>query len=54
MNEVFDEQSRWSLVRYRIERADETIIEARLLASEGHYNAAISVSVRRVQVACDG
>ena len=48
MNEVFDEQSRWSLVRYRIERADETIIEARLLASEGHYNAAMN----RLYYAC--
>lgn len=30
MKETLDEQSRWSLVRYRIERADETIIEAKL------------------------
>ncbi len=28
MNETLDEQSRCSLVRYRIERADETIDEA--------------------------
>ena len=41
MKETLDEQSRWSLVRYRIERADETIIEAKLLAGDGHYNAAI-------------
>jgi hypothetical protein len=41
MNETLDEQSRSSLVRYRLERADETIAEARLLASEGykeHFN----------------
>ena len=48
MNETLDEQSRWSLVRYRIERADETIVEAKLLATEGHYNAAIN----RLYYAC--
>ena len=42
MNETLDEQSRWSLVRYRIERADETIDEAKLLAGDGHFNAAMS------------
>lgn len=42
MNETLDEQSRWSLVRYRIERADETIEEAKLLAGDGHFNAAMS------------
>ena len=48
MNETLDEQSRWSLVRYRSERADETIVEAKLLATEGHYNAAIN----RLYYAC--
>jgi uncharacterized protein (UPF0332 family) len=48
MNETLDEQSRWSLIRYRIERAEETIIEAKLLAGEGHYNAAMS----RLYYAC--
>ena len=48
MNETLDEQSRWSLVRYRIERADETIDEAKLLASDGHFNAAMS----RLYYAC--
>jgi uncharacterized protein (UPF0332 family) len=48
MKETLDEQSRQSLVRYRIERADETIIEAKLLATEGHYNAAIN----RLYYAC--
>ena len=48
MNETLDEQSRWSLIRYRIERAEETIVEAKLLAGEGHYNAAMS----RLYYAC--
>lgn len=48
MNETLDEQSRWSLIRYRIERAEETIVEAKLLADEGHYNAAMS----RLYYAC--
>ena len=48
MKETLDEQSRWSLVRYRIERADETIVEAKLLAGDGHYNAAIN----RLYYAC--
>ena len=48
MNETLDEQSRWSLIRYRIERAEETIIEAKLFAGEGHYNAAMS----RLYYAC--
>ena len=42
MNEMLDEQSRSSLVRYRIERADETIAEAKLLASEGYYNTTMN------------
>lgn len=48
MNEILDEQSRWSLVRYRIERSDETIVEAKLLADDGHYNAAVN----RLYYAC--
>lgn len=48
MSETLDEQSRQSLVRYRLERADETIIEAKLLASEGHYNA----TMNRLYYAC--
>lgn len=35
MSEIFDEQSRTNLVKYRVERADETLMEARLLAKEG-------------------
>lgn len=48
MNETLDEQSRQSLVCYRLDRADETICEAKLLASENHYNAAMS----RLYYAC--
>ena len=42
MKEALDEQSRIALVQYRLERADETIKEAELLAKEAHYNAAIN------------
>ena len=48
MNETLDEQSRQSLVRYRLERADETIAEAKLLVSEGYYNA----TMNRLYYAC--
>ena len=48
MKETLDEQSRADLVRYRIERADETLKEAGLLAKEGYYNAAFN----RLYYAC--
>ena len=48
MKETLDEQSRTDLVRYRIERADETLHEAGLLAKEGYYNAAFN----RLYYAC--
>ena len=48
MKETLDEQSRTDLVRYRIERADETLQEAGLLAKEGYYNAAFN----RLYYAC--
>ena len=48
MSEIFDEQSRTNLVKYRVERADETLMEARLLAKEGYYNAAFN----RLYYAC--
>jgi len=41
MKEVLDEQSRQSLIKYRIERANETIQESKLLAKEGYYNAGV-------------
>ena len=43
MNDTLDEQSRLALVRYRLERADETMEEARIMAENGHYNAASTV-----------
>ncbi len=48
MKETLDEQSRQGLVRYRIERADETMEEVALMASHGHYNAAVN----RLYYAC--
>ena len=48
MKETLDEQSRADLVRYRMERADETLQEAGLLAKEGYYNAAFN----RLYYAC--
>ena len=48
MKETLDEQSRKELVLYRMERADETMEEVRLLAENGHYNAAVN----RLYYAC--
>ena len=48
MNETLDNQSRKSLVEYRINRANETVKEAELLAKEGYYNAAAN----RLYYAC--
>ena len=48
MKETLDEQSRKALVSYRLERADETMKEAEILAREQHYNAAAN----RLYYAC--
>ena len=48
MNETLDEQSRITLVKYRLDRADETLQEAELLAKEGYFNA----TVNRLYYAC--
>ena len=48
MSETLDEQSRTDLVKYRMERANETLQEARLLAKEGYYNATFN----RLYYAC--
>lgn len=48
MKEALDEQSRIGLVHYRMERANETMEEARILADNGHYNAAVN----RLYYAC--
>ena len=42
MKETLDEQSRAALVKYRLDRAEETVKEAGILAKEAHYNAAIN------------
>ena len=42
MKETLDEQSRISLVHYRMERADEAIEEAALMSMSEHYNAAVN------------
>ena len=36
MTESLDEKSRMELMRYRMERADETIEELNILAGSGH------------------
>ena len=48
MKETLDEQSRLELTRYRMERANETMEEAGILAERGHYNAAVN----RLYYAC--
>lgn len=48
MRETLDEQSRQALIQYRIERADETMEEVRILADSCHYNAAVN----RLYYAC--
>ena len=48
MKETLDEQSRQGLVRYRMQRADETMEEVTLLSEHGHYNAAVN----RLYYAC--
>ena len=48
MKVTLDEQSRSALIKYRIERAEETIKEAELLATNGYYNA----SANRLYYAC--
>lgn len=48
MKETLDEQSRQSLVTYRMDRADETIREAEVMLREMFFNAAIN----RLYYAC--
>ena len=48
MKENLDEQSRLELMRYRMERANETMEEVDILAERGHYNAAVN----RLYYAC--
>ena len=48
MNETLDEKSREALVKYRLDRADETLKEVEILAKESHFNAAAN----RLYYAC--
>jgi uncharacterized protein (UPF0332 family) len=48
MKETLDEQSREALVKYRLDRADETLKEVEILARESHFNAAAN----RLYYAC--
>ena len=48
MKEHLDEESRLGLIHYRIERSDEAIEEAAILAERCHYNAAVN----RLYYAC--
>ena len=48
MNVGFDEQSKKDLIKYRLERGEQTLDEAKLLASSSYYNA----SINRLYYAC--
>ena len=48
MKEILDEQSREALIKYRLERSDETLKEVEILTKESHYNAAVN----RLYYAC--
>ena len=42
MKDTLDEESRQALIKYRMERAYDSMNEAKLLADESFYNAAIN------------
>lgn len=48
MKETLDEKSRHCLIRYRLERADESLEEAGIMAEREHYNTAVN----RLYYAC--
>ena len=48
MKDTLDEESRQALIKYRMERAYDSMNEAKLLADESFYNAAIN----RLYYAC--
>ena len=48
MSEHIDEHSKAELIKYRIERAEQTIEESKLLANSSYYNA----SINRLYYAC--
>ena len=49
MKETLDDQSRASLVQYRLKRAKEALEEADILKKESHFNAAAN----RLYYACN-
>ena len=48
MSEQLDENSKNELIKYRTERAEQTLEEAKLLANSSYYNA----SINRLYYAC--
>ena len=48
MSDQLDEHSKNELIKYRIERAEQTLEESKLLASSSFYNA----SINRLYYAC--
>lgn len=48
MNDNFDQNSKDALIKYRLDRSEETLSEANLLSDAGYYNA----SVNRLYYAC--
>lgn len=48
MKETLDEETRFSIITYRIDRAKETLTEAEYNAKGGYYNSAVN----RLYYAC--
>lgn len=48
MKQELDKESIDALIRYRTERANETLLEAKILIQNGFYNAAVN----RLYYAC--
>ena len=48
MSDNFDAESKDALIKYRLDRANETLAEAQLLCDGGYYNAAVN----RLYYAC--
>ena len=43
MNELLDEKSREVLIRYRLDRAEETVKEAEIISKEFHHKSTINL-----------
>jgi len=48
MKQILDEESKEGLVKYRIQRSHETLLEAKLMVDQGYLNGAIN----RLYYAC--